>query len=34
MNVIHDYSDTIVYYDDVMSKVFIIRLKWNNLNSF
>jgi len=27
MNVIHDYSDTIVYYDDVMNKVFTARLK-------
>lgn len=27
MNVIHNYSDIIVYYDDIMSKVFTIRLK-------
>jgi len=27
MNVIHDYSDTIVYYDDVMNKVFTAKLK-------
>ncbi|MGB4439993.1 MAG: hypothetical protein WBJ13_12405 [Sedimentibacter sp.] len=27
MSVIHDYSDTIVYYDDVMNKVFAARLK-------
>lgn len=27
MNVIHDYSDTIVYYDDVMNKVYTAKLK-------